>query len=208
MKTTALTQHRRAFSPSFKRTITGFTPLALMAVLLLSAPHIQADSAAPAVVPASSTDNAAAPSPVMSATKPEPTAEKSNVPPEKKAGGELVDPPATPEAELEEKWGINVLSTRLTAAGRMIDFRYRVLDPEKAAKLSDPHVHPYIIDEATGAKFIVPAPPKVGQLRNTRKPVADKNYFMIFANPGNHIKSGGKISVVVGDLKIAHLTVE
>ena len=183
--------------------------LALLAVLLLVAPCIQADSATPTVVPGADTGKAAAPPPPATPTaKPEPTVEKSKVPQEKKAGVENVDPPVTPDADLEAKWGINVLSTRLTAAGRMIDFRYRVLDAQKAAKLSDPHVHPYILDEATGARFIVPAPPKIGQMRNTRPPIADKNYFILFANPANHIKSGGKVTVVIGDLKIAHLTVE
>ncbi len=116
--------------------------------------------------------------------------------------------PAASDAELRDKWGIEVLSLRRTAGDFMVDFRYRVHDAEKAAPLFDGQTHPCIIDEATGAKFIVPDPPKVGQLRTTRKPVADKNYFMIFANPGQLMKAGSKISVIVGDLKIEHLTLE
>ena len=132
----------------------------------------------------------------------------SAVSPTEKPVAAPAEPSAATGADLEAKWGITVLSTRLTAAGCMIDFRYRVLDAQKAAKLSDPHVHPYIIDEATGARFIVPAPPKVGQMRNTRPPIADRNYFILFANPANHIKTGGNVTVVIGDLKIEHLVVE
>lgn len=116
--------------------------------------------------------------------------------------------PAATESELRDKWGIEVLSLRRTAGEFMIDFRYRVLDPEKAAPLFESQTHPYIIDEATGAKCIVPAPPKVGQLRTTRKPIADRNYFMIFANPGQQMKAGSKITVIAGDLKIEHLILE
>ncbi|HUW62021.1 MAG TPA: hypothetical protein VMZ06_13555 [Candidatus Bathyarchaeia archaeon] len=110
--------------------------------------------------------------------------------------------------DLKSKWGIEVLSLRQTAGGYMLDFRYRVLDPEKAARLLDPKVKPYLVDEATGAKFIVPTPPKVGSLRASGRLAVNKNYFMFFANPGNYIKGGNKVSVVIGELRIEHLTVE
>jgi len=40
---------------------------------------------------------------------------------------------------LEETWGIQIMGSRQTAAGHMIDFRYRVLDPEKAGPLRKYH---------------------------------------------------------------------
>lgn len=36
---------------------------------------------------------------------------------------------------------------------------------------------------------------------------AGKNYYMMFANPDRHVKSGGKVTLVVGDFKVEHLTV-
>ncbi|MFZ5998472.1 MAG: hypothetical protein ACOYW7_13460 [Nitrospirota bacterium] len=109
---------------------------------------------------------------------------------------------------LEEKWGVKVLGLRQSANGYMLDFRYRVLDPEKAAPLFDRKVKPLLIDQATGAKFAVPEPPKVGALRNTRKPVANKNYFVIFANPAQYVKKGNKVTVVIGDFRVENLVVE
>jgi hypothetical protein len=126
------------------------------------------------------------------------------------AGGIQADglenpPPANP---LEEKWGIRVEAIRLSAEGYMLDFRYRVTDPNLAAPIFDSSVHPYLVDRASGAKFIVPSPPKVGQLRNTRKAKEGKVYFMFFANPGRYVKSGNKVDIVIGDCKIENLTVQ
>ena len=104
---------------------------------------------------------------------------------------------------------IEVLSLRLTAGNYMLDFRYRAVDPERASILFDRQTKPYLIHENTGAKFLIPAPAKVGPLRQTtNKPVAGKSYFMMFANPGQYVKAGDKVTVVVGEFRIEHLTVE
>lgn len=109
----------------------------------------------------------------------------------------------------EELLGIEALSMRLSAAGYMLDFRYRAVDPERAAILFDRQIKPYLIHESTGARFLIPAPAKVGPLRQTtNKPVAGKHYFMMFANPGQYVKAGDKVTVVFGEYKIEHLTVE
>ncbi len=175
--------------------------LVLLPAMLLFASQTRAEAVPQAAVLASNSDKTAEPRQASSPEQP-------GVSPEKESGAKQADPVATPEADLQEIWGIKIMSVRLTAGGCMIDFRYRVLDPEKAVKLSDAHLHPCIVDEGTGTKFIVPSPPATGPLRNTRKPVADKNYFVIFANPANFIKSGGKVTVVIGDLKLEHLSVE
>jgi len=110
--------------------------------------------------------------------------------------------------DINEKWGIKALSMRLSAGGYMLDFRYRVTDAEKASPLFSRAIKPFLIDQATSAKFLVAESPKVGALRQTRKPKADKNYFIIFANPGNYVKKGSKVTVVIGELKIEDLVVE
>jgi hypothetical protein len=108
----------------------------------------------------------------------------------------------------EDAWGVKVLGIRLSAEGYMLDFRYRVLDPEKAMPLFDRKHKPYLVDESTGAVFVVPEPPKVGALRNTRKPLRDRNYFIMFANPGQYMKKGKMVTVVIGDFKAEHLVLE
>ena len=67
---------------------------------------------------------------------------------------EAANPAAGSGSEtVEQKWGIQVSSLHLSAHGYMVDFRYKVLDPEKAATLGDPKAKPYLIDQATGAKL-------------------------------------------------------
>jgi len=115
------------------------------------------------------------------------------------------------ETSLEKKWGIQIHGIRLAAAGYMLDFRYRILDPDKAAPLVRPKEKAYLIDQASGATFLVPTPPKTGQLRQTvrsGKPKADRTYFVFFANPGGYVKAGNKVTVVIGDFKAKDLVVE
>jgi len=112
------------------------------------------------------------------------------------------------DSGLEREWGVRVLQLRLSAEGYMLDFRYRVLDSERAAPLFSREHKPYLIDEISGAMFLVPEPPKVGALRTTRPPQAGKNYFILFANPGRYIMKGNKVTVVIGNFKAEHLVVE
>lgn len=121
------------------------------------------------------------------------------------------DPKEAPNSEkhnFEDTWGVKILGIRLTAGGYMLDFRYRVIDAEKAAPLFSRKKNPYLIDQATGAKFIVPESPKVGAMRQTRPPVADRNYFIIFGNPAKYVKKGKSVTVVIGDFKATDLIVE
>lgn len=107
--------------------------------------------------------------------------------------------PDSAPAELKQ-WGIEVESISLSAADYMLDFRYKVTDPEKAKAIFKRKTKPYLIDKETGAKFIVPSPPKVGPLRQTTlKPEIGRVYYMMFANPGKFIKKGKTVDVVIGD---------
>jgi hypothetical protein len=112
-------------------------------------------------------------------------------------------------AEMRDKWGIEVLAMRRTAAGYMLDFRYRVVDAAKAAPLLEYRTKPYIKVEKSGATLGVPISPKVGSLRNATKNVkSNRNYFALFANPGKHVKAGDKITIVIGDFRAEHLIVQ
>ena len=117
---------------------------------------------------------------------------------------------AVKQAEvLEQKWGIRITNMRLSANDNMIDFRYRVLAPEKAKPLLDRNNKPYILDQVTGARLYVPSSPKIGSMRQkTAKPEQNRIYFVIFANPGKIIKHGGKATVVIGDFRAEDLIVE
>lgn len=109
---------------------------------------------------------------------------------------------------VEKQWGIKVESINITAAGHLVDFRYRVIDPEKATPLMKRGAEVYIIDQATGMKMPVPMT-KVGPLRGTgTAPKADRVYAVMFTSGGRTIKKGSQVTVVIGDFKVENLVVE
>jgi hypothetical protein len=109
---------------------------------------------------------------------------------------------------LREEWGVRIERATLSAGGYMVDFRFRVLDVAKAAPILDRRARPYLIDQTTGAKFIVPIPPKVGQLRSGGAIREGAVYFIYFANPGRYIRSGNRVTVVVGDFEARDVLVQ
>jgi hypothetical protein len=112
--------------------------------------------------------------------------------------------------ELADKWGVKLLGMRLTSAGYMLDFRFRVLDADKALPLFDHRIKPHIVAERSNIKLPVPTATKVGAFRPTNRGnniKADKTYYMIFGNPDRHVKEGEMVTVVIGDFKVEHLIV-
>ncbi len=112
--------------------------------------------------------------------------------------------------EIAEKWGVELISLRLTAAGYMIDFRFKVLDVGKSKVFFNSQVKPQLVVEKSNAKLPVPMAAKVGAFRTTdrgRNIKPDRIYYIVFANPDAHVKSGEAVTMVVGDFKQAHLVV-
>lgn len=108
-----------------------------------------------------------------------------------------------------ERLGIEVTAMGLSAAGYMIDLRYRVLDPEKAAPLLSRKIRPHLVDETSGAVLAVPNSPKLGAIRQTdARPKIGREYFVLFANPGRLLQPGARVSLVMGDTKLENLTVQ
>jgi len=119
-------------------------------------------------------------------------------------------PGAVEPSGIRERWGIDNVRIQLTAASNILDFRYRVIDPDKALPILDHKVKPYLVDQKSGAKFEVPMPPKIGSLRQTARsgaPKAGKTYFILFSNPGRSVEAGDKVTVVIGDFRAENLIV-
>lgn len=102
---------------------------------------------------------------------------------------------------LKRQWGVEVMYVRQASAGYMLEFRYKVLDPVKAAPLFDRQTKPVLFHEESGAQLIVPTPPTTGALRNSNPPLVGHTYWMFFANPGKYVKSGQHVTVVIGDFR-------
>jgi protein SCO1/2 len=126
------------------------------------------------------------------------------------ADGQVLGPArehAATMADVEQRWGIRILGIRLSASGYMLDFRYHVTDAAKAAPLFTRGLQPMLEDELSGARFVVPAPPKTGPLRSTNPPRAGRTYFMFFANPARYVAAGRPVTVTIGDFRVQHLPV-
>ena len=102
---------------------------------------------------------------------------------------------------MKRQWGIEVLFVRQTSAGYMLEFRYKVLDADKAKPLFDRQTKPLLTHAKSGAKLIVPTPAKTGALRNTNPPHTGTTYWMFFANPGKLVKPGDKVDIAIGDFR-------
>ena len=110
--------------------------------------------------------------------------------------------PVAQESSLVEQWGVEVVAVRLTGAGYMLDFRYKVNDAEKAAELFERANKPALIHNETGAKLEVPRPAKTGPLRPTNPPEEGRTYFILFSNPGV-VQPGDEVTVKIGDFEAA-----
>jgi hypothetical protein len=108
---------------------------------------------------------------------------------------------------LKRQWGIEVVDLRQTAAGYMLEFRYRVLDAEKAKPLFERGTKPMLTHAETGATLIVPTPAKTGALRNSNPPIAGRTYWMFFANPGKLVRPGEHVSIEIGEFRLDGIVV-
>jgi hypothetical protein len=106
-----------------------------------------------------------------------------------------------------EEWGVEVLGVRFAMSGYMLDFRMRVIDPEKAAPLFVRKTKPVLIDEATGEKLAVASTAKTGPLRSSNIPQAGRNYPIVFNNSRHIVKAGSLVTVVIGYFRVEHLEV-
>jgi len=116
------------------------------------------------------------------------------------AEAEAIDP--------NRQWGIEITNLFLTANGHMIDFRYRVLDAEKAAALFIRQIKPRLIHQKTGKVLSVPETAKLGPLRNSNTPQEGRIYWMFFGNAGNLVKSGDNVTITIGEFRVEDLVVK
>ena len=113
-----------------------------------------------------------------------------------------LDPAITPiNSEIEARWGIRITQIGVTADGGMVDFRYIVLDPDKAlAMLQDLKNLPTLTAEDSG--MVVSSAALMAPKHNL---TAGRTYFLLYRNTRGAIKPGGAVSVVFDDLRLEHV---
>lgn len=112
-------------------------------------------------------------------------------------GTTLVD-----EEGLIARFGIRVTLIGASAQGGIVDFRYQVVDPDKASPVvHDEDYLPILIAEDTGQTIGMTAPP---HHHNTELELGG-TYFFLMANANNAIRAGTPVTLVIGDTRIEHI---
>jgi hypothetical protein len=107
--------------------------------------------------------------------------------------------------ELAAQHGIAVDLVAVTANKGLVEFRFQVVDPDRATRiLHDSELAPTLVDEASGATLRMSAPPHKhgGELR------LGGTYFFLMANSHNALHDGSTVTLVMGDSRVEHLAVQ
>lgn len=114
-----------------------------------------------------------------------------------------------PKARIAASCGVVPVSTRLSANGFLVDFRYRVTDAELAMPLFRDGVKTSLVDRTTGKKLLSPSDSKLGSLRSSPRttPTAGKVYYILFSNPARMLHAGSRVDVTMGSCRLRQLLV-
>jgi len=125
----------------------------------------------------------------------------------KAAGGvvalALERPVVSPDG-LAERSGVKITQVAVTGGGGLIDLRYQVFDPDKANALHNKRTPPALVEEQTGLVVnrllmnhaVHKGPLKVGV-----------TYYLVFNNPGNLVRRGSMVTVLLGNAEVQHVVV-
>ncbi|MEA2243887.1 MAG: hypothetical protein QOD24_3443 [Solirubrobacteraceae bacterium] len=112
-------------------------------------------------------------------------------------------PPAVSPAGLAERSGVRLIRVAVSGGGGLLDVRYQIVDPGKAAALHDAGTPPAVVYEPTNTPIegllmghAPHAPQRVGVTS-----------YLVFVNPGNIVHRGDRVSVILGGGRLEHVTV-
>ena len=111
--------------------------------------------------------------------------------------------PVVSEAGLAERSGVRIVQVAVSGGGGLVDLRFQVVDPEKAASIHDLATPAAVVDESTGLV--------VNQLLMGHSHTAPfepgVTYYLVFENPGNLVHRGSDVSVLLGNAQVEHVVV-
>jgi hypothetical protein len=130
--------------------------------------------------------------------------------PQRSSGEPSVNPPpewqrpSVSASGLAERSGVRLVRVAVTGGGGLLDLRYKVVDPDKAAAVHEDGTPPAIIDERTGLVLnrLLMGHAHHGEL----KPAV--SYYLVFENTGNWVRRGSKVTVLLGDAQVEHVVVK
>jgi hypothetical protein len=112
--------------------------------------------------------------------------------------------PSISANELPERLGVRLTQVAVTGGGGLLDLRFQVLDPDKAAAIHDPQTPPALVEEGSGL-FIDDL--LMGHSHSGAFKTA-VSYYLIFVDDGNLVQRGSKVTVLLGDVEVEHVAVQ
>lgn len=103
---------------------------------------------------------------------------------------------------LKDEYGVQIMLIGTTAAGGLIDFRYKVVDAAKAVALvgKDKAIPGLVL--ASGAVLTTTTTSLQGE------PANQAVYYMVFGNTQSVVKPGDRVVVQFGDLRTEPVAVQ
>jgi hypothetical protein len=112
--------------------------------------------------------------------------------------------PRVSGAGLAQRSGVRIVRLAVSGDGGLLDLRYKVLDPEKAAAIHDAQTPPAVVDERTGLVIseLLMNHSHTGEF----KPAI--TYYLVFSNPGGWVHRGSTVTVLLGNAQVENVGVE
>ena len=111
--------------------------------------------------------------------------------------------PVVAAADLGQASGVLITRVAVTGDGGLIDLRFRVVDPDRAHALHAAATPPALVDEQSG----LVVHDLLMNHAHTGAYQAGVTYYLVFTNPGNWVHRGGRVTVLLGDAQVEHVTV-
>jgi hypothetical protein len=119
--------------------------------------------------------------------------------------------PAAPTSvtnELAEKLGIEISALQVAVGGTRISFRYRVLDSARATALTNEVYKAFLLDSPGRLLTRPHTPVGAGLRQDSGQPLrSGRTYSYFFPNPGQAVKPGDQVTLVIGNLQAPNLVV-
>ncbi|WP_147268869.1 hypothetical protein [Sphaerisporangium album] len=109
--------------------------------------------------------------------------------------------PAAPD--VEQRYGVRFTMVGVTADHGLLDVRFIVLDPDRAAAmLSDARRLPRVIVDTAGRAL--PSPALMPMIHD---PVAGRTYYVLYRNSGGVIRRGDTVTLAFDQASVPHVPV-
>jgi hypothetical protein len=122
--------------------------------------------------------------------------------PQAAAAPQAVKPLPPPSAQ-ETQFGIQIAHVSLTAAGGLVDVRFKVLDAVKARQLMGNAAHPPMLVAGDNP----PLMPPHNALKGARF-APGQIFYILYPNARSAIKPGVAVTVAMGEVRLGPVTVE